>query len=135
MDIETAFNDLGVDAIVGSRLMGMLGLYTSDFIDPARFMRFKEIIDFFKPIPEMEYMVNRITIGKNVDKLDHVWGYTQLSKRRDDLRKHEEETKAKLDTVKDLSDEPFKVKEIENELLKYQSDLKITNDEIYAYEM
>lgn len=105
MDIEQQFNDLGVDAITGIQLMQSLGLNSDDFYDGARFMRFKDVIDFFKDIPDRDYILNKITIGKNVDRLDHTWTYTQLAKQKRELKSHIEDRMNKLTTIEKLGDE------------------------------
>ncbi len=105
MDIERKFEDLGVDAITGTKLMSLLRLTPEDFLDPSRFLRFKDVIDHFKHMPDTEYVVNRLTIGKALDKLDHVWGYVELSRQKEGLSKRVEleNNKARFTPPEDLA--------------------------------
>lgn len=82
MDIEQQFNDLGVDAVIGTELMNLLGLNQYDIMDTPRFIRFQEVIQYFKNQPERSFVINKLTIGKMVDKLDHVWGYIELQRQK-----------------------------------------------------
>lgn len=136
MDIERKFEDLGIDAITGIQLMKSLNIYPDDFIDGARFMRFKDVIDYFKNIPDRDYILNKITIGKNVDKLDHVWGYTQLSKQKDDIKNHISSEMIKLKTLEDLGDEMShdSIKFLQSNLLDKKVELQRLDQQIDKYE-
>lgn len=87
MEMEKTFEDLGTDAIVGTKLMNLLGISSDDFIDGARFNQFKDLISYFKQNPDMTYIVNKLTIGKPVDKLNHIWGYVELNKQKEEQDK------------------------------------------------
>lgn len=136
MDIERKFEDLGVDAITGLQLMKSLGLYPDDFYDEARFLRFKDIIDYFKDIPDRDYLFNKITIGKNVDKLDHVWGYTQLAQQKDKIRKNIDGDMTKLKTLEDLGDEMShdNIKFLQSNIVDKRVELSRIDGQIDKYE-
>lgn len=135
MDIEQAFNDLGVDAVVGTKLMDILGLTSSDFVDPARFMRFKDIIGYFKDVPDSGYILNKITTGKLVDKLDHVWGYTDLARQKQSLKQEATALNKQSETISRFDEEnPFAM----GELIKKSNELadrsREIDEQMYAYE-
>lgn len=132
MDIESKFNDLGVDALTGIQLMKSLNLSPSDFIDEARFLRFKDIIDFFKNIPDREYILNKITVGKNVDKLDHTWSYVQLLGQKDRLKNEVEKNLLKLDTMNLLGEDDSFLKQ---NLSESKVELSKINEQINKYEL
>lgn len=136
MDIERQFEDLGVDAITGIQLMRSLNISPDDFLDSSRFLRFKDVIDYFKNIPDREYILNKVTIGKNVDKLDHIWGYTQLSKQKEDLRNHIDSEMKRLDIINSLGDEMQhdSVKFIESKIMDRKIELSKINEQIDKYE-
>lgn len=136
MDIERQFEDLGVDAITGIELMRQLNINPTDFIDTARFMRFKDVIDYFKDIPDRSYLFNKITIGKNVDKLDHVWGYTQLAQQKNSLKSNIESDTKRLQTIEDLGDEMQHdtAKFIQGNLIEKKAELSRVNEQIDKYE-
>lgn len=73
-----------MDAMTGTEIMGLAGINSSDLVDPVRFQRFKDILDYIKTVPKehRSYTISKAIAGKNVDKLDHLWGYTELSKRK-----------------------------------------------------
>jgi hypothetical protein len=84
MDPESAFNDLGVNAVTGTRLMEMLDVTMTDLIDPQRFSRLRSITEFLSQFPEdtQRFLVNKATRSKNLDKLTHMFEYSELLKER-----------------------------------------------------
>lgn len=100
MDIERKFEDLGVDAITGVNLMRLLNLGPDDFIDPTRFERFHDVIKYFKDMPDVNYIVTKLAVGKPVDRLDHVWGYVELARQKAALK---DETKGIMDNIDTFS--------------------------------
>lgn len=84
MEIQSAFNDLGVNAIVATNLMDLLGLYPDDFHDPVRFSRFQSVVNYLKQFPDdtQRFLITKSTRGKPIDKLDHVFEYTNLLKQK-----------------------------------------------------
>ena len=132
MDIERQFEDLGVDAITGIQLMRSLGLNGDDFYDDVRFMRFKDIIDYFKDVPDRDYLLNMITIGKNVDRVDHVWGYTQLMKQKNQLQKSIDSEQKKYDILSTTEDE-LAIKQQEGVLTNFKTELYKTDEQIGQY--
>lgn len=87
--MEDKFKDLGINAILGSDIMWKLGISEDELKIPGNFEKMKDVIEFLKEIPteEISRTLSRVTVGKNVDKLDHMWQYSMLSKQRMDLRK------------------------------------------------
>lgn len=81
--MEDKFHDLGVDAIVGSDLMYQVGITQDDLLDPQAFEKMRDIIQFLKELPpeQRSHMMSKVLAGKNVDKLSHMWGYVELSKK------------------------------------------------------
>lgn len=134
MDIERQFEDLGVDAITGVKLMQLTGISPDDFIDPIRFLRFKDVINFFKDIPDKEYLINRVLLGKVVDKLDHLWGYTQLLQQRATTENHIKELSENLDKVKFMPKAETDALKFEQELGNAQGELSKIVDHMAAYE-
>lgn len=135
MDIETQFNDLGVDAITGTKLMDILALNVSDFHDPARFMRFKDIIGYFKDVPDSAFVLRKITVGKFVDKLDHVWGYTELARQKAAIKAEAETINKQIGINSKFEDgNPLAV----NELVRKSNDIanraNEVDEQMQAYE-
>lgn len=133
-DIERQFEDLGIDAITGIKIMSALNLNPDDFYDGGRFLRFKDVIDFFKNIPDRDYVLNMITIGKNVDKLDHVWGYTQLQIQKNNIKHTLEEENKKMDLLSGLNDE-IQTKTQENIINTHKVELMKVEQQISKYEL
>ena len=88
--MEDKFSDLGVDAIVGGDLMYKVGITEWDLRDPSKFEKMKDIISYLKEIPPEERGVvfNRVLMGKNVDKLDHMFGYVSISRKFNEAKKN-----------------------------------------------
>ena len=98
---ESAFNELGIDAITGVEIMDWLGISAIDLGDPARFGRFHDIIDYFKqfPVDTQRYIIRKVTNGKNVDKLNHVWEYSELLKNKRAAEEAIEKVKTELSAL------------------------------------
>lgn len=87
--MEDKFNDMGVDAILGSEIMSKVGITTSDLVIPQNFEKVKDIMRFMKTVPPQDrsYFLSKVTTGKVLDKLNHVWGYIELTKKKMDTEK------------------------------------------------
>ena len=110
MDIERQLDDLGVDAITGVQLMRMLNLNGYELTDGRKFSQFKDIIDYFKHRPTSEYLINKLTIGKNVDKVEHIWGYVELEKQKEKYNNEISKLKNNIDEVSALQEtDPEKI--------------------------
>mgnify|MGYP007071589672 CR=1 FL=1 len=81
------FQDLGVDAIVGSEVMQLTGVTPDDLQDAMIFSRVKDVMDYVKKLPNRGHFISKALIGKNVDKLSHLWGYVELHKRKEEALK------------------------------------------------
>lgn len=106
MNIETAFNDLGVNAIVGTEMLDLLGLHTQDLQIPQRFARFQAVIEYFKDLPEdtRRFLVTKATRGKPVNRIDHVFEYVNLLKEKTGYLNQLKDTEEKLDKLKAVGD-------------------------------
>lgn len=82
--MEEKFYDIGIDAITGTEIMDTLGLHQDDLVDAKKFEKVKDVVAFLKQVPALERrpLMNRIVLGKNVDKLEHFWGFSQLYQQR-----------------------------------------------------
>ena len=90
---------MGVSALYATNLMGLLGLHPDELLDAARFERFKDVLMHLKDNQQYEYIVNKLTRGKSVDKLDHLWSYGKLEKQKMLLEKDREEVQKNLNTI------------------------------------
>lgn len=83
--IETNFNDLGINAIQGVELLGSLGLTTDDLEFPQVFSKLQSVVKYLSNFPEdtQRFLINKATRGKMVDKLGHMFEYTQILKEKE----------------------------------------------------
>lgn len=132
MDITRKFEDLGVDAIVGTRLMSVLKLTPNDFLYPEKFMKLKDVIGYFKDVPDFERVVNRITVGKMVDRLDHVWGYAELNNQLSKAKAKQQDALFKARLIDDKDE--FRKLESKSELNMIDSEVDHLQKEIAIYE-
>ena len=96
--MEEKFNDMGIDAITGTEVMALAGVSQYEAKNPIVFEKLKDVISYMKTVPpdQRSFFMNRVVAGKNVDKLDHLWGYVELNKRRDSKMKELEMLKEEL---------------------------------------
>lgn len=87
--MEDKLNDMGVNALLGAEVMTKIGIHPTHLKDGYTFNKVKDIMEYMNTVPPQDrsYFLNRITAGKNVDKLDHVWGYVELNKKRNEAQK------------------------------------------------
>lgn len=132
---ETAFNDLGVDAVTGTELMEWLGISPADFVEPLRFSRFHEVIDYFKDMsPDTRrYMIRRATHNKNVDKLQYVWEYTQLLKQKRSMEESMEKLKNEGSALGPDSDPVLRMDHAQKEI-SARDELNRLTQEVEIYE-
>lgn len=135
MDIESAFQDLGANALDATRIMDSLGLSTSDLHIPQRFSRLQAVIQYLKQFSEdtQRFIVNKSTRGKAVDKLNHVFEYTGLLKEKSiydqELSKVQKElgTYSAIEDFAHLQDSKLKEAELTQKVASIQ-------ENIYLYE-
>jgi hypothetical protein len=78
------FQDLGVNALTGVNLLEWLDVAPEELAFPQRFSKLQAVIEFLNPFPEdtQRFLINKATLGKQVDKLEHMFEYTALLQRK-----------------------------------------------------
>lgn len=137
MNIEAKMNELGVNAILGTKLMDWLSLYPDDLLFNENLYKLQDIINYLKPFSEdsQRFMIRKITTGKQVDKLRFVHEWVELMNKKDGLEK-------KLNNLKNESDFFVSTKSTDNQryeqILSEGSDLSTEiehiNQELSYYE-
>lgn len=96
--MEEKLNDLGLGTFLGVDIINTVGVMPESLDNPAVFEKIKDIADYLKTVPpeHRSYFMNRVTVGKNVDKLDHLWGYVELNKQKDSKMKELERLKEEI---------------------------------------
>lgn len=135
IDTEAAFNGLGIDAVTGVELMDWLGLTPVDLGNPSRFSRLQQVIDYLKQFPEdtQRYLVTRATKGKMVDKLNHMWEYTQILKNKEYVQKLIDATKKEKEALGENAD-PFMLDGVDKKVAQFTEELGRINSELDIYE-
>lgn len=89
MNPNEAFTDLNIDAVTGERMMSMLGIGVHDLSIPSRFSKLKSIIGIFKNFSDdtQRFLISRATTGKNVDRLEYMYEYSNLLENKLGLEK------------------------------------------------
>ena len=80
---STTFSDMNADPIEAAEIMEIAGIHQKDLIFPTRFNRVKEIVKFFSGKIDKSSAIRRLIAGKNVDTVDHLYGYVELRKQLD----------------------------------------------------
>lgn len=135
MNAEATLNDLGIDAITGIELTEALGLSFDELQFPQRFQKLKSVIGFLKDYPEdtRRFFISKTTKGKSVDKLDFMFEYVHLLRRKQELEKGIEEAEKEKSAL-ELSNEPTLLREVEERHLGLQTDYGLIRDELAIYE-
>lgn len=133
MNISTAFDDLGVNAIAGVSLMGHLGLNPQDLMFPQKFAKFQVVVDFLKQFPEdtQRFLINKATRGKFLDKLDHMFEYTNLLKNKESIEKDLNSLEKEVSAI---FDDEFKSAEVSTKITENKERLDKIKEEITLYE-
>lgn len=119
-------------------LFSKLGMSKQDLGDPQKFGKFQELVKFFEGKNDPGFWISKVTQGKNVDKLDQVWEYSQLHTRRAESNKHMEELAEQLEELemKDgLTTDELELKfTLMDESSHLENGLQYLNEEIGFYE-
>lgn len=130
------FDDAGTDAITGSEIMGILGLSTDDFGLAQNYEKFKDIVQFMKGYSDYRYVLNKITRGKMVDKLDHAWNYVSIVKEKNHKKEKISELERKITELSTFGDENSTsvLKDLTMMHVDMKKDLALIESEMGLYE-
>jgi hypothetical protein len=139
MSISEIYNDIGADSITITDILMALGLNPDELQFGDRFMKFKDVMEYLKDQPNYSYIIRKLTTGKQVDALQHLWEWTQLSKSRDRYEKELQDKKSILENMGEV-DVEIADQETLSKYLTAKNDFDImnqllsdTNDEIKIY--
>lgn len=90
---------MGLSPLFAIGLMRLLEIHPDELIDATRFERFKDVLVCLKDDKNYSYLVTKLTTGKSVDKLNHVWGYTKLGKDKEKLLEERAGIQKNLDLI------------------------------------
>lgn len=101
MNIESAFNDLGVNAIKATEMLESLGISVHELNIPSVFIKLQSVVDYLKNFPEdtQRFLINKATRGKTIDKLSHMFEYTMILKEKEFNEKELEKTSKEISAV------------------------------------
>lgn len=72
---------IAADPVFASEVQGLLGMTFYDVENPRKFRQLQDVIDFFGNNPNARRDILKVLNGKpGMDKLDLLWGYTELQK-------------------------------------------------------
>ena len=105
MNPEQVMNQLGVNAITGTRLLDLLDISMDDLRIPQTFSKVQDIINFLAPLSEdtQRFMIQRATAGKMVDKVKHFHEYIQLVQKNSSLQEQYEALNAERRLVEGMT--------------------------------
>ncbi len=134
MNVETAINDLGVNAVQAVTMMDLLGITPDDFINPTRFARFQVVVDYLKQFPDdtQRFLITKATRGKMVDRLDHIFEYTNLLKQKFAQEETLDSIKKELSVLEATGDPKIELTRHQKDEMDRQIDL--ITQEISIYE-
>jgi hypothetical protein len=74
------FRELQVDPIEGTEIMSLIGADVTQLSNPGKFNKIREIINYFQGKQDKQYVISKLTLGKNVDKINFLFEYIGLRK-------------------------------------------------------
>jgi hypothetical protein len=134
--MESAFEQLDMDAMSASRLMEALGLTKIDLDIPERFSRLQQVWQYLKQYPEdtQNFLISKITTGKIVpDKLQKVFEYTQLLQKKQAVSEQYEAVKKEGAVITGEADPMLRISHAQREI-EARDGLKGIENEIGLYE-
>lgn len=141
MNIEAIFNEVGADALFCTEVMDTLGINADEFIDPKKFNQFKDVVKYLKDSPNWQYVAKKLTTGKMVDKLQHLWEYSQLESQLKMTQEEKQKIRENLETIIKFSgDKKVPLEELDNykearkQYEKVESSLADISNEMSIYE-
>lgn len=116
---------MGVSPIFATSLMGLLEIHPDELVDSVRFERFKDVLICLKDDKNYSYIVNKLTRGKQIDKLNHVWSYTKLEHEKKRLLEERDGIQRNLDLILRMSGD----KQVKDpaDVVGYSDHLKMIN--------
>ncbi len=113
MDTEKAFNELGVSAIIGVKLLEAFNMSPEDFVIPARFAKFQSVVAFLKQYPEdtQRFLITKGTRRSAGDKLDYFFDYANILKEKTIAQQLLEQVNKELELMEAVGD-PIKFGEV-----------------------
>lgn len=108
----------------------MLGLNDDDFASPARFEKFKEIFNYLPKVPNKNLFIKRVTASEMNDRLQKLWEYCELAKKRDSLDARKSAIEEEKHNLKD--DKKFAVFSLSGD--RIESEIRDIDEEMRIYE-
>lgn len=62
-----------------------LGLNQDDLVDHAKTGRVHEVINYLVNTPNPDLLITKLTTGKQVDKVDHIWSYFKVYEQKKEI--------------------------------------------------
>lgn len=135
VNAETIFNDLGINALVASEMLGMFDLTVDDLNIPETFTKLQSVINYINKFPEdtQRFLINKATRGKNVDKLDHMFRYTLILKDKEINEKLLDNTSKEISAISNGGDIK-KVTELQTKKSVIETNIKLLNEEMEIFQ-
>lgn len=68
-------------------ILSLIGINSDDLVDPITYNRFREVAEYFAGKEDARFIMNKTLAGKDVNKLDHLFGYVTLRKEHENTKK------------------------------------------------
>lgn len=135
MNPEAAFGDLGIDAITGTLFLEQLDMSPDEFASPERFSKLQSVINYLKQFPDdtQRFLIAKATRSKYVDRLEHMFEYTELLKRKESVEKNLVSIDKENSAI-EFSEDPFLKAGVARRSYDANDELARIKDEIAIYE-
>lgn len=82
MEFNNQLEGVSGDPETVAKIVFSLGLNSDDMLDPIRSSRIQETINYLAGTSNPELLITKLTSGKQVDKIDHIWSYFKVQEEK-----------------------------------------------------
>lgn len=119
--------------MTGVNLLEWLDISPEELSFAERFSKLQSVVGYLSSFNEdtQRFLVNKATRGKQVDKLEHMFQYTLLLRRKSEYEQVAEDIKREESVV---AFDPIKMEEITLRKKELDSEIQKTLEELYFFE-
>lgn len=99
MEFNNQLEGVSGDPEIVAKVVFSLGLNSDDLLDPVRSTRIQETINYLTKTSNPELLITKLTSGKQVDKIDHIWSYFKVQEEKQIIDSQLAKTNREFDSL------------------------------------